>query len=209
VTHTEDEAIDRRTIAMPRWLADRPREVHRALAYMLNDWPAHGRLDRRRVGIFGYSDGGLTALISLGGVPNSGQVEAEAHRPQPRGAGTALPVTAWVHDPIFKAAVLAAPSADHLFQPDGLSRVTAPVQLWNGTIDRMEPFEKNAGLLGRLLPRPPELHLIPGAGHFTFLSPCPFVIRWAWFCRETGRLDRAAFHRDFNRSMVEFYRRNL
>ena len=207
VTHTDDEAMDHRYVEMPRWLTDRPREIHVTLEYMLNGWPAHGQLDPARLGIFGYSDGGLTALISLGGVPNSAQIAA--HWAQPRVPGPAIPVTAWVHDPTIKAAVLAAPAADYLFKPDGLSRVTAPVQLWNGTIDRIEPYEKNAALLRSLLSKPPELHLIMGAGHFTFLSPCPFVIRWGWFCRETGSLDRAAFHREFNQSVVEFYQRNL
>lgn len=207
VTHTEDETMDHRYVAMPHWLTDRPREIHLTLEYMLNDWPAHGQLNSARVGMFGYSNGGLTALISLGGVPNSAQIAA--HWAQPRIPGLAIPVTAWVHDPAIKAAVLAAPAADYLFEPMGLSRVTAPVQVWNGTIDRIEPYEKNAALLLGLLPKPPDLHLIPGAGHFTFLPPCPLLLRWAWFCKETGSFDRAAFHRDFNQSVIEFYQRNL
>jgi predicted dienelactone hydrolase len=64
-------------------------------------------------------------------------------------------------------------------------------------------------LLRGLLPKPPDFHLIPGAGHYTFLSPCPLVLRWAWFCKETGSFDRAAFHRDFDQSVIEFYQRNL
>ena len=207
VDHADDETMDHRYLTMPRWLTDRPSEIHLALAYLLNDWPAHTRLDRARVGMFGYSNGGLTALISLGGVPNGAQIAA--HWRQPPVPGPAIPVTAWVHEPAIRAAVLAAPAADYLFEPDGLSRVTAPVQLWNGTRDRIEPYEKNAALLGALLPKPPELHLIPGAGHFTFLPPCPLVIRWASLCTEKGGVDRAAFHRDFNQSIVEFYRRNL
>jgi predicted dienelactone hydrolase len=120
-----------------------------------------------------------------------------------------VPAAAWPHDPTIKVAVLAAPAAVNLFEPDGLAQVTAPVQIWTGTIDRVTPFEKTAALLQRLLPKAPELHLIPGAGHFSFLPPCPLVLRFAPFCRETGRFDRAAFHREFNRSVVDFYRRNL
>lgn len=207
VMHADDETIDHRYVAMPRWLADRPHEIHLTLQYMLNDWSAHGQLDTARVGVFGYSDGELAALISIGGIPNSGQIAA--HWKQDSVPGRAIPATVWNHDPIIKAAVLAAPAADYLFESGGLSRVTAPVQLWNGTIDRIEPYEKNAALLRHLLPRPPELHLVSGAGHFTFVSPCPAVIRWAWFCTETGGFDRAAFHRKFNQSVIDFYRRNL
>jgi predicted dienelactone hydrolase len=207
VTHTDDETMDYRYIAMPHWLTDRSREIHLTLEYMLKDWPVHAQLNPARVGMFGYSNGGLTALICLGGVPNSAHIAALWA--QPRTAGPAIPVTAWVHDPAIRAAVLAAPAADYLFEPMGLSRVTAPVQVWSGTIDRIEPYEKNAALLRALLPKPPDLRLIPGAGHFTFLSPCPAVLRWAWFCKETGSFDRAAFHRDFNQSIIEFYQRNL
>jgi predicted dienelactone hydrolase len=207
VTHTDDETIDRSHVAMPRWLADRPREIRLTLDYMQNDWPAHGQLDPARVGMFGYSNGGIAALILAGGVPNDAQVAK--HWAQPRVPASPIPATAWVHDPGIKAVVLAAPAADYLFAPDGLSHVTAPVQLWNGTIDRIEPYEKNAALLRGLLPQPPELHLIVGAGHFTFVSPCPLVFRWAWFCKETGSFDRAAFHREFNQSVIAFYQRNL
>jgi predicted dienelactone hydrolase len=207
VIHADDQSIDRRYVAMPHWLAERPREIHLALQYLLNDWPAHAQLDARRVGIFGYSDGGLAALIALGGVPNAARLASDW--PQPPGATRAIPASVWVHDPTIKAAVLAAPAADDLFMPDGLSRVTVPVQLWNGTIDRIEPYPKNAALLLTLLPKRPELHLIPGAGHFTFISPCPHVLRWLSFCAETGGFDRVAFHRDFNRSVIEFYQRNL
>jgi predicted dienelactone hydrolase len=207
VVHPDDETVDRRYIAMPRWLTDRPREIHLTLEYLLNDWPAHAQLDALRVGMFGYSNGGLTALILLGGVPNPARIAS--HWPQAVGPLPTVPAAAWPHDPTIKAAVLAAPAAVYLFEPDGLAQVTAPVQIWNGTIDRVAPFEKNAALLQRLLPKPPELHLIPGAGHFSFLPSCPLVLRWAPFCRETGRFDRAAFHREFNRSVVDFYRRNL
>jgi predicted dienelactone hydrolase len=207
VAHTDDKTIDNRYVAMPHWLTDRPREIHLTLEYMLNDWPSHGQLNPARVGMFGYSNGGLTALISLGGVPNSAQIAA--HWVQPRIPGPAIPATAWVHDPAIKAAVLAAPAVDYLFEPMGLSRVTAPMQVWNGTVDRIEPYEKNAALLRGLLPKPPDVHLIPEAGHFTFLSPCPSVLRWAWFCKETGSFDRVAFHREFNQSVIEFYQRNL
>jgi predicted dienelactone hydrolase len=207
VAHTDDKTIDNRYVAMPHWLTDRPREIHLTLEYMLNDWPSHGQLNPARVGMFGYSNGGLTALISLGGVPNSAQIAA--HWAQPRIPGRAIPATAWVHDPAIKAAVLAAPAVDYLFEPMGLSRVTAPMQVWNGTVDRIEPYEKNAALLHGLLPKPPDVHLIPDAGHFTFLSPCPSVLQWAWFCKETGSFDRVAFHREFNQSVIEFYQRNL
>jgi predicted dienelactone hydrolase len=86
--------------------------------------------------------------------------------------------------------------------------VSAPVQLWNGVDDRNVPYETNEAVVRKLLPSPPEYHAVPGAGHFAFLVPCP---RWLFpeICKDAGAFDRTAFHREFNRSVIEFYERHL
>jgi predicted dienelactone hydrolase len=206
VTHTDDEAIDP-GYGLPRSLIDRPREIHVMLEYMLNDWAAHQQLDAARVGMFGFSNGGLTALISLGGVPNPGQIASRWK--QPRVPAHAVSETVWVHDPIIKAAVVVAPAFSRVFEPNGLSRVTASLQLWSGTNDRVVPYETGLAVARQLLPKPPDYHSVPGAGHLTFLAPCPSIIRLLPFCRDAGGFDRAAFHRDFNRSVLAFFKGNL
>ena len=119
-----------------------------------------------------------------------------------------VPAAEWVHDARIKAAVVAAPGYAFAFEPDGLSRVTAPVQLWNGAEDGNVPYATNAAVVQRLLPSPPDYHAVPGAGHFAFLAPCPAWLMPA-ICKDADGFDRAAFHAEFNRSVVRFYQERL
>jgi predicted dienelactone hydrolase len=215
VTHTGDNAQDDRYVGTPRWLIDRPRHIHLVLDYMLSAWTARREVDPARVGVFGFSAGGFTALVSIGGVPDLANIVAHCAA-QPEFACTLLkelpsnpvPATTWVHDPRIRAAVIAAPGYGFAFDPNGLSQVTAPVQLWNGVEDRNVPYETNEAVVRRLLPTPPEYHAVPGAAHFSFLAPCP---SWLFLpiCKDAPGFDRAAFHRDFNRAVIAFYRREL
>ena len=215
VTHTGDNAQDQSYVGTPRWLVDRPRHIHLVLRYMLNDWPAHRQIDPARVGMFGFSAGGFTALVSIGGVPDLARIGSQC-RAQPEFACSlwpqlptaSVPATAWTHDPIIKAAVVAAPGYGFAFEPDGLSQVTAAVQLWNGADDRNVPYQTNEAVVRRLLPVPPEYRAVPGAGHFSFLAPCP---SWLFpvICKDAEGFDRTAFHADFNRSVIAFYRKQL
>ena len=215
VTHTGDNARDDSYVGTPRWLTDRSRHLHLVLDYLLNEWPAHERLDPARVGVFGFSAGGFSALVAIGGVPDLAAIARHCNA-QPEFACTlwkqlpagSPPASAWVHDPRFKAAVVAAPGYGFAFAPAGLSRVTAPVQLWNGVEDQNVPYETNEAVIRRLLPTPPEYHAVPGAAHFAFLAPCPSWLFPA-ICKDGRDFDRAAFHRDFNRSVVAFYQRQL
>jgi predicted dienelactone hydrolase len=215
VTHTGDNARDQSYVGTPRWLIDRPRHIHRVLDYMLNDWPAHRQIDPARVGMFGFSAGGFTALVSIGGVPDLARIGAHctAH-PEfacslwKRLPTASVPDSAWIHDARIKAAVIAAPGYGFAFEPDGLSHVTATVQLWNGTQDSNVPYATNEAVVRKLLPTPPDYHAVAGAGHFSFLAPCP-----SWLplpiCKETNGFDRVAFHRDFNRAVVAFFQAQL
>lgn len=215
VTHTGDNAQDDRYVGTPRWLIDRPRHIHLVLDYMLSDWAARRQLDPARFGVFGFSAGGFAALVSVGGVPDLAQIGSHCAT-QPEFACTlwkqlpsnSVPATEWVHDPRIKAAVIAAPGYGFAFEPDGLSQVTAAVQLWNGADDRNVPYATNEAVVRRLLPTPPEYHAVPGAAHFSFLAPCPSWL-FPLICKDAPDFDRVAFHRDFNRSVIAFYKREL
>lgn len=215
VTHTGDNAEDQRYVGTPRWLIDRQRHIHLVLDYMLDAWPAHRQIDPARVGMFGFSAGGFTALVSIGGVPDLAQIgtHCKAH---PEFACTlwkqlptkSIPDSEWVHDARIKAAVIAAPGYGFAFEPDGLSHVKASVQLWNGTNDKNVPYATNEAAVRKLLPAPADYHAVPDAGHFSFLAPCP-----SWLplpiCKDANGFDRVAFHRDFNRAVVAFFQSKL
>ena len=215
VNHTGDNAQDDSYVGSVRWLVDRPRHIHHVLDYMLNDWPAHAQLSAERVGMFGFSAGGFTALVSIGGVPDLAQIATHCAK-EPEFActlwnpatATSVPSTAWVHDPRIKAAVIAAPGYGFAFEPDGLSQVTAVVQLWNGTEDHSVPYATNEAVVQKLLRVSPEYHAVPGAGHFSFLAPCPSWLFPA-ICKDQKGFDRVAFHRDFNQAVIAFFQTHL
>ncbi len=215
VTHTGDNADDQSYVGTPRWLTDRPRHVRLVLDYMLSAWLAHSQLNAARVGMFGFSAGGFTALVTIGGVPDLARIGAQC-KAQPEFACTlwkqlpsaSLPATAWAHDERIKAAVIAAPGYGFAFAPDGLSHVTAAIQLWSGADDRNVPYQTNEALIRRLLPIPPDYHKVAGAGHFSFLAPCPALLLPV-ICSDAAGFDRTEFHRDFNRAVTTFFQTHL
>ncbi|HTA65611.1 MAG TPA: hypothetical protein VK753_08905 [Xanthomonadaceae bacterium] len=215
VTHTGDNAEDQGYVGTQRWLIDRQRHIRLVIDYMLDDWSAHAQLDPSRVGMLGSSAGGFTTLVSIGGVPDLAQINAHC-KSAPEFACTLwkrlplapVPASAWIHDARIKAAVVAAPGYGFAFEPDGLSHVTAAVQLWNGTEDRNVPYATNEAVVRKLLPTPPEYHAVSGAGHFVFLAPCPTWL-FPLICKDEAGFDRVAFHRDFNRAVITFFQDRL
>jgi predicted dienelactone hydrolase len=70
LTHTDDNFADQSHAGNRIDLTDRPRQIKIVTNYMLSSWPQHSRLDPNRIGIFGFSLGGFTALVEVGGIPN-------------------------------------------------------------------------------------------------------------------------------------------
>jgi predicted dienelactone hydrolase len=211
------------------FIQDRPRQIHELIDYMLTRWPAHGRIDVRRIGVFGFSSGGFTALVAIGGVPDMNAVAAhtQAHpssyeaqlavraspeiRAEAAAARAALTPSSWVHDPRIKAAVVAAPALGYTFGRAGLETVSVPVQLWRAEDDHILPNPDYAEAVRIALPSPPEFHLVAKADHFDFLAPCSDLLRSAApaICVSAPGFDRVAFHQTFNREVVRFFRQTL
>lgn len=209
-----DNFQDQSIVGRPEWLAGRARHVGRVIDFMLDQWDGRARLAPDRVGIFGFSAGATTALISIGGVPELARIPTHcARNPEfvcelmaAPAAGEAAPV--WTHDRRIAAAVLAAPGLGFAFAPESLAAIRVPVQLWSGDADRTVPEATNAGLIRRALPQPVEFHNVAGAVHLSFLAPCgpesPPAI-----CQDGPGFDRAAFHHELNREIAAFFRRHL
>lgn len=227
VTHTGNNGRDNSYPAARR-NQDRPRHISRVLDYMLAAWPGHDRLDPSRIGIFGFSAGGFTALVAIGGTPNlalliehcrevpeepacavgetSGSGSAEA--PPRRG-----PV--WVHDSRIRAAVIASPGLGFAFDKDALARVTVPVQLWAAPGDTVVPEATNTALVRDALLSPPDYRRVEGAGHYAFVAPCDPGLEalkpevWAMICVDPPGFDRVAFHRQLDDDVTTFFRAQL
>ncbi len=223
LSHSGDNYADMRHYATRRQLTERPRHISLIIDYMLQTWPQRAAIDPDRVGIFGFSIGGFTSLVALGGKPElSGLIDQCVAFPQrwvcrefggadsiARSFGAA-PLDV-VRDERLKAAFVAAPAMPALFLPDGLREVQKPVALWAAELDHIVPAEPDFAIVKGGLPVMPVSHIEPGAGHYSFLAPCTKSQLAALheICTDTPGFDRAAFHARLNAAVVAFFRRNL
>ena len=214
VSHTGDTFDDRSRATR---MADRPGALVQVIDYMTAAWPNRVAIDARKIGVFGFSSGGFTALVAIGGEPDLALVvpHCQAHPAYFDCAmmrqGGALPANGpWVHDPRIRAAVIAAPALGFTFAPKGLAKVKVPIQLWRAENDSVLPHPLYAEAVRGLLPRAPDYRVVSGADHYDFLAPCgPGMAKAApAVCGGKG-FDRAAFHTSFNADVVAFFRKTL
>ena len=213
LTHPGDNYRDQsRATAM----SDRPAALSALIGWMLTDSPLKARIDPDRVGAFGFSSGGFTVLAAAGGEPDLGKVGAHCQaRPEnfdcKLTAGHPIPNDAlagrWVHDPRIKAVVSAAPALGFTYGKDGLKGITVPVQLWKASDDEILPGDEYAEAVHRNFSRPHEYHVVQGAKHFDFLTPCDTAppASLNYLCASAPGFDRRAFHREFNTAVTRFF----
>ncbi len=217
ITHTGDNYRD---LSRSTDLPARTRAIHTVVGYMLADWPSHAAIDETKIGMFGFSIGAFTALVSIGGVPDLAKVGpfCAAHRQayscilaQESPVTTPIVDTDWVRESRIKAAVVAAPAIGFAFAPSGLAAVHVPIQLWRAADDHILPSPDYVEPVRAALPIPPEYHVVAGADHFDFLAPCSDALAHAVpsICSEHGDFNRAAFHQAFNADVVSFFLRTL
>ncbi len=193
--------------------ATRPVDMRRLIDYMLGAWPGHSRLDANRIGIFGFSRGGYTGLVAIGGIPNyalrmdlcpptsviplCGEIRRNELPPPP------------VRDRRIKAAVIVDPLS--VFDAEGLKQVAAPVQLWASAYGGDGVTPDSVAAIRRDLPAPPDWHVAANAAHFAFLAPCTPAMAntLSDVCRDGPGFDRTAFHAEFNAEVLAFFRRQL
>jgi predicted dienelactone hydrolase len=197
-------------------LFDRPAHIKRLVDYMIGAWPAHTQIDADRIGFFGFSRGGYTGLIVVGGIPDLHHAAALcADRSELPFCGQLrapeLPTYALVHDPRIKAAVIADPGIRMVFGPDSLSAVKTSIQLWQSERGGDGVLPESVEEIKGLLPTPPDYHVVRNAGHFAFLAPCaPEQIAAAPdVCIDSNGFDRAAFHKEFDAAVIAFFQQHL
>ncbi|MDR2326172.1 MAG: dienelactone hydrolase family protein [Acidovorax sp.] len=217
VTHTGDNYADQ---SRSVYIMDRPLQISRVIDHMLASWNGRASIDPERIGIFGFSAGGFTALVNIGGAPDFSKTGAVcrqypadfacqllAKSKQPM----VLPPSSTTVDGRIKAAVVAAPALGFVFAPDGLRKVKVPVQLWRAEDDTLVPHPRYAEAVRLALPQAPDYHVVPRAGHFDFMAPCDKAqaMRSPDICTSAPGFDRAAFHVRFNAAVVDFFRKTL
>ena len=202
----------------------RPAQLRQLVSYMLDDWAHHDQLDGRRVGAFGFSNGGFTVLVAAGGIPDLGEIgpycqanpdhdlcDALRRASVDPHLGGDVPPDAWRPDPRIKAAVIAAPAFGFAFTKAGLGQVRIPIQLWRAADDKHQPNPWYEERVRAALPNAPEYHVVAGAGHFDFLPPCSprLAAVAAQICADSSGFDRAKFHEQFNADVTRFFQAHL
>jgi predicted dienelactone hydrolase len=216
--HNGDNYQDTSEVGTDAWFVDRARQIVRTDDFLFGSWKDRAHVDPKRTGLFGFSAGGTTALVVIGGTPDFSRVDALCRTHAEFVCGLRKPgiarvpaADAWTHDPRIGAAVVVAPGYGFTFEPAGLASVHVPVQLWEGSADASLPLATNALAVQRLLPQPPEFHLVAGADHFSFLAPCGAakIALPRLLCVDPQGFDRTAFHRQFNAALIAFFDRTL
>jgi predicted dienelactone hydrolase len=191
----------------------RPNDIKRLIDFMLGAPAFASSVDRERIGLFGFSRGGYTALAVIGANPDWANVtdrckEFKTHVcDQVRAREFPGSVT---HDPRIKAAVIADPLSV-FFTADSFGDVRIPVQLWASEFGGDGVLPHSVDIVDKNLPTKHEYHVVPNSGHFAFLAPCPpaLVAELPYICKDAGGFDRAAFHRQFNADVLAFLRAQL
>jgi predicted dienelactone hydrolase len=217
MNHTGDNYADQsRSVDV----MDRPRQVSHVIDHMLSTWQGRAAIDPQRVGMFGFSSGGFTALAIIGGIPDLTKIapmcrqypgdfacQLMAKSETPYVAPASVPVT----DVRIKAAVIAAPALGFTFSPDGLKNVKVPVQLWRAENDVVVPHPRYAEAVRLALPEAPDYRVVANAGHYDFLAPCSNALASlaTAICTSSAGFDRAAFHVGFDSEVVTFFEKTL
>lgn len=175
----------------PQNLANRPRHLTLSLDLILADEQLAPMLDDASVAVIGHSMGGYTALAIAGGQPSTE-------------GGRQLSVQ---RDGRVKALVLLAPATPWFMRPGALAAVEVPILMLTGEQDaHTPPFHADVVRNGL----PPDTRLehsvVRNAGHFSFMSPFPEVMRSPDFPpgNDPQGFDRAAYQAVLARDVVAF-----
>jgi predicted dienelactone hydrolase len=195
---------------------ERPTDIKRLIDFMIGASPFAARIDRDRIGFFGFSRGGYTGLVLLGANPDWTGA-ASNYCQQKRGPicrqilGGKYPSQPLTHDPRIKVAVLADPGPLPIFfSAESVTPIKAPVQLWASERGGSGMLPREVADLDANLPARHEYRVVSNAWHFDFLlCPPALVEQRLEACEDAPGFDRVAFHKEFNTAVTRFFQENL
>ena len=166
-----------------------------ALDFVLGQPELARHIDSGRIGAAGFALGGYASLLAVGARSDFGHFAAFCDGPRrdamcnkhleypldyhrraevlarPGLEALAAEESSDLGDPRIKALFLIAPAFMEALDPASLSRVRTPVGIVLGTADPIAPTATNGRRIARLIPGA-KLRVLPGVGHYDFLSEC-------------------------------------
>ena len=217
ISHPHDNGRDPSGVDSLGVLVERPADIKRLVDFMHDGWPDSSRIDAQRIGLYGFSMGGYTGLVVIGGNPDFRKglprCEKSSFRACTQLENGELPSEPITHDPRVKAAVIVDPFPVFLLPADNLKAVTIPVQLWSS--DPALNADHLSGCcateINQSLPSKPEYHFVENAKHLSFLALCSprEALESPRICTDAPGFDRIAFHQQFHADLIAFFRKHL
>jgi predicted dienelactone hydrolase len=214
LNHPGDTALDKSLFFDLSVYVQRPLHVKRVIDYMTGAAPLASTIDPNRIGIYGFSRGGYTALVAIGANPDFAlglpTCEGRTDKVCDQIRAKEYPKEPLTHDRRIKAAVIADPLSI-FFTAEAVAGITIPVQLWVSEKggDGVEP--KTVEAVSAALKGPHTFTKVENSQHFSFLMVCPPAIaeQEPVICKDPPGLDRALFHEQFNDALTRFFRAHL
>lgn len=169
-------------------LENRPRHAGLTIDAMVSSPFFKARVLKEFVAVIGHSLGGYTALAAAGGKPCNQD-------------GVDVMVTS---HPWIKALILLAPATLFFAHKGALDNVNIPTYLITAEKDTITPISHAEVVLANLPSRDQIVfEEIKNAGHFSFLSPFPLMLRNPKIIpsQDPDGFDREGFHQDLNKKI--------
>lgn len=197
--------------------------VSRLLDELLQSSRYGSMIDADRIGVFGFSIGGYTALVLAGGRPDFQKIATHPSDDPPsiyfggsegdrlQEAQSLLQSPRPSADPRVRAILVMAPALGFLFDAASLKNVRVPVRLYRAEHDQILHHPYDGETYRGLLPVTPETVVVVGAGHYVFLAPPPAILATTLpdVFTDEGSFDRHAFHERLNAEVEVFFKATL
>ena len=172
----------------------RPAHIILCIDFIFSNSKFNASINKNNIAVIGHSMGGYAALAVAGGEARTidGQLIKTSS------------------DTRVKALVLLAPGAGWFKY--GLQKVTAPILLFSAEQDNITP-SWNAEIILESVPDPQKVthEVVKNAGHFSFLSPFPEILKKPGFlpAHDPVGFDRIKFHQKLPLKIESFLRLHL
>ncbi|MGA7506377.1 MAG: alpha/beta fold hydrolase [Candidatus Sulfotelmatobacter sp.] len=211
---------------------ERANDISVVITDMLADSRFGEHIDANRIGAAGFSYGGYTMMELAGATTDFSKVLAWCnevknacnvpempdlfdrfktieHEPDVqeaiRQSGDSY------RDPRIRAVFAIAPAVARAFTPQGLQKITPPVEIVAGASDPIAPPAENAQYFAQNIPGA-KLTILPGGvAHYTFLDVCAQAgqKQLPQLCIDNAGVDRESIHLQVAQMAADFFDREL